>query len=50
MTGVAAMNAESPVQQGTWLAGLAVSAANQVQVDLVGLQATGFQYAVAGGG
>lgn len=50
MTAAAAMNAESPVQQGTWLAGLAASAANQVQVDLVGLQSTGFQYSVAGGG
>ena len=33
--------------QGTYLAGLAVSAQNQVQVDLVGLAATGFNYQVA---
>ena len=33
--------------QGTYLAGLAVSAQNQVQVDLVGLAATGFAYQVA---
>lgn len=45
----AALSAESPVQQGTWLAELALSAANQVQVDLIGLQSSGFQYTVANG-
>ncbi|MFN5699280.1 MAG: hypothetical protein ACK47V_01375 [Betaproteobacteria bacterium] len=45
----AALSAESPVQQGTWLAELALSAANQVQVDLVGLQSSGFQYTAANG-
>jgi len=43
----AALNAESPTLQGTWLADLAGSAANQLQVDLVGLQSSGFQYSVA---
>ena len=33
--------------QGTYLAGLAASAQNQVQVDLVGLAGTGFSYEVA---
>jgi hypothetical protein len=50
MTAAAALTAESPEQQGTWLANLAASAANQVQVDLVGLQTNGFQYSVAVGG
>jgi hypothetical protein len=45
-----ALSTESPAQQGTWLAALAQSAANQVQVDLVGLQSTGFQYTVVPGG
>ena len=45
--GAAALNAESPAQQGTWLAELAQSTTNQVQVDLVGLQSSGFQYTVA---
>ena len=45
--GAAALNAESPAQQGTWMAELAQSTANQVQVDLVGLQSSGFQYTVA---
>ncbi len=45
----AALNAESPAQQGTWLAELAQSAANQAQVDLVGLQSSGFQYTMANG-
>jgi Ca2+-binding RTX toxin-like protein len=49
-TGVAALSAETPAQQGSWLAQLAQSAANQVQVDLVGLQSTGFQYTVVPGG
>lgn len=43
----AALSAESPALQGTWLAELAQSAANQAQVDLVGLQSSGFQYTVA---
>jgi hypothetical protein len=50
MMGAAALNSESPAQQGTWLATLAQSAANQVQVDLVGLQSSGFQYTVVTGG
>lgn len=45
----AALSAESPALQGTWLAELAQSAANQAQVDLVGLQSSGFQYTVANG-
>ncbi|MBM3390318.1 MAG: hypothetical protein FJY26_12630 [Betaproteobacteria bacterium] len=45
-----ALNGESPAQQGTWLAALAASSANQIQVDLVGLQTTGFAYSVAPGG
>jgi hypothetical protein len=49
MAAAAALSAESPVQQGTWLAELALSAANQAQVDLVGLQSSGFQYTVASG-
>jgi hypothetical protein len=44
-----ALSTESPAQQGTWLAALAQSAANQAQVDLVGLQSTGFQYTVLPG-
>jgi hypothetical protein len=48
--GAAALNAESPAQQGAWLAALAASSANQVQVDLVGLQTTGMAYSVAPGG
>lgn len=45
----AALSAESPALQGTWLAEFAQSAANQAQVDLVGLQSSGFQYTVANG-
>lgn len=48
--GAAALAAETGAAQGTWLAALAASAANQVQVDLVGLQSTGFHYSVAAGG
>lgn len=50
MAAAATLTGESPEQQGTWLANLAASAANQAQVDLVGLQTSGFQYSVAGGG
>jgi hypothetical protein len=46
-TAAAALTAESAALQGSWLADLAGSAANQLQVDLVGLQSSGFQYAVA---
>lgn len=46
----AALAAESPQAQGTWLAQLATSAANQIQVDLVGLQSTGFAYTIPPGG
>ena len=45
----AALDAEAPAQQGAWLAQLAQSAANQVQVDLVGLQTSGIQYVVVPG-
>ena len=45
----AALDAEAPAQQGAWLAQLAQSAANQVQVDLVGLQSSGIQYVVVPG-
>ena len=48
-TASAALAAESPQAQGTWLAQLAASAANQTQVDLVGLKAQGFDYSVTGG-
>jgi len=41
---IAAMNAETPTTQGTYLASLAASTANQTHVDLVGIQATGLVY------
>ena len=41
---IAAMNAETPTTQGTYLASLAASTANQTHVDLVGVQATGLVY------
>ncbi len=46
-TAAEALSAEAPAQQGNWLAALAASTANQVQVDLVGLQTSGFAYSVA---
>lgn len=45
-----ALRAESPAQQGQWLAALAASSANQAQVELVGLQTTGVPYSVSSGG
>jgi serralysin len=41
---VTSLNSESGVTQGNFLAGLAVSPANQVQVGLVGLALTGLEY------
>ena len=41
---IAEMNAETPTTQGTYLASLAASTANQTHVDLVGVQATGLVY------
>jgi hypothetical protein len=41
---ITAMNAETPATQGTYLASLAASPANQSHVDLVGIQATGLVY------
>ena len=41
---IAAMNAETPTTQGTYLASLAASTANQTHVDLVGVQTTGLVY------
>ena len=41
---IAAMNAETPVTQGTYLATLATSTASQNHIDLVGIQATGLLY------
>jgi hypothetical protein len=38
---VSALNAETTTTQGSYLAGLASSAANQIQIDLVGLQQAG---------
>lgn len=48
ITAAAALAGESPEQQGTWLAALAASSVNQIQVDLIGLQRSGFQYTVIG--
>jgi FG-GAP-like repeat/RTX calcium-binding nonapeptide repeat (4 copies) len=42
--GVNALNAETAATQGNFLWGLAESAANQVQVGLVGLATTGLEY------
>ena len=41
---ISAMNAETPATQGTYLATLAASVANQAHVDLVGVQTTGLVY------
>jgi hypothetical protein len=41
---IAAMNAETPANQGNYLASLAASAANQAHIDLVGIQSTGLVY------
>ena len=41
---ISAMNDETPATQGAYLASLAVSAANQTHVDLVGIQSTGLSY------
>ncbi len=41
---VAALNAETDAAQGNFLSTLAISAANQVQVGLVGLAATGLDF------
>jgi len=41
---IAAMNAETPATQGTYLATLALSTASQNHIDLVGVQATGLVY------
>lgn len=41
---VAALDSESGAAQGTFLANLAASAANQLQIDLVGLWETGLEY------
>jgi hypothetical protein len=41
---IAAMSAETPATQGSYLASLAASTANQTHVDLVGIQATGLVY------
>jgi len=41
---IAAMNAESGVSQGNYLASLAASDANQSHINLVGVQATGLVY------
>jgi hypothetical protein len=43
-TAISAMNAETPATQGSYLASLAASTANQTHVDLVGIQATGLVY------
>jgi hypothetical protein len=47
-TGARALAAESGPTQGSWLAQLAVSATNQAQVNLVGLQVTGLDYSASG--
>jgi len=39
-----AMTAETPATQGSYLASLAASTANQTHIDLVGIQATGLTY------
>lgn len=39
-----AMSAETPATQGTYLASLAVSTANQTHINLVGLQTSGLSY------
>jgi len=41
---IAAMNAEIPATQGSYLASLAAGATNQAYVDLVGIQSTGLTY------
>lgn len=41
---ITAMNSESGANQGTYLASLAASAANQTHIDLVGKQAIGLEY------
>jgi hypothetical protein len=41
---ISTMNTEIPENQGNYLASLAASAANQIHVDLVGVQATGLTY------
>lgn len=41
---VTALNAETGASQGNFLASLAASAANQTQINLVGLQQTGLDY------
>ena len=41
---IAAMNAETPATQGSYLASLVASATNQTHVNLVGIQATGLEY------
>ena len=42
---VTALNTETGVDQGNFLKHLAESTANQVQVDLIGLAATGLEFA-----
>jgi hypothetical protein len=44
MAAVAALNTETDAAQGNFLSALALSAANQVQVGLVGLAATGLEF------
>jgi hypothetical protein len=39
-----AMSSETPETQGTYLASLAVSAANQTHINLVGIQSSGLMY------
>jgi hypothetical protein len=41
---IAAMNAETPATQGTYLASLAAGDANQAHINLVGVQANGLVY------
>jgi hypothetical protein len=41
---ITAMSSENKVSQGNYLASLAVSAANQTHINLVGVQATGLEY------
>jgi len=41
---IAAMNAETPATQGSYLASLAAGDANQAHINLVGVQATGLTY------
>ena len=41
---ISATTAETPATQGTYLASLAASTANQTHIDLVGIQATGLTY------